>query len=696
MADGVGVSAEVGTQDATVPALFVIGPQRTGTSWIYEYLASEPGVYLDRSRKENYFFDRSRPHSPAGDRRRLLSLFTGSGPVRLMADVNPIYLGRRHTLDRLLAAFPEARLVYIHRDDDERHRSFALHQEFNQPSSTALRLLRADNLYVTEADRAAQHDFMANETELRSLPGLDPERLLRLDHADLAADGGRSWVEALADFTGVDLGPPPELGRVYATRSSRRRRTRLAFVPVRVAQAAGLHRPVHRRRHRSEAAARGWTLRPLSEADASTLARPGRRRVLQVITRADSGGAQHHVADVIEALSADHEMVLAVGDEGPLTERVRALGHRVEVVPELGRAIHPAQDRRAVAALGQVIDDVGPDLLHAHSSKAGLVARMAGRRRRVPVVFTAHGWVFAPQVPTATRAPVWLAEAVAGRLGHRIICLSEHDRDLARRQLRLPASALTVIPHGIDLDAPLADPGRQPATILMAARLQAQKDHDTLLTAIERLDRTDIRLRLAGDGPRRSELEDRVERLGLSDRVEFLGDRADVPGLLAEAQLFALVSHYEGLPISILEAMRAGLPVVASNVGGVADQVVDGATGRLVEQGDVAGLTRVLADLLDDPDVRARMGRAGRARVETHFPRSLMVDRLRRLYDEVVDGRPSTTTGPIETAVPAVIDLRDGATTTEPGGPFGATTPAPGRAAAPVDEAPAGDAVGAP
>ncbi|MEM9564343.1 MAG: glycosyltransferase [Actinomycetota bacterium] len=651
MADGVGGSPGDGvTTPSSVPALFVVGPQRTGTSWIYEYLAAQPGVYLDRSRKENYFFDRSRPATPTGDRRRLLSRFEGSGPARLLADVNPIYLGRRPALERLLAAFPEARLVVIDRDDTDRRRSYRLHQDFNRASSRALGLLGADNLYVSEGDRLAQQDFEANVTELSALlgstaadgrlgsdapDGSGPRpRLLRLAYDDLATDGGTTWVEQLARFVDVDLAVP-NLGTVYATRTSRGPASRLAAVPVRAAQAAGLQRPVNRRRQRQAARAVGAELRPLTETRPDTLVRPtagGHRRVLLVITLAAIGGAQNHVLDLAEELAVDHEVTLAVGEDGPLVAAVRRLGHRVEVLPELGRAIDPFRDGKAVAALGRLIDDVRPDLVHAHSSKAGLVARLAARRRSIPCLFTAHGWVFAPNVPAATRSAVWASELAGARLGTGVICVSERDAGLARRWLGLAADRTWVVPYGITAEGPMATPADEPVRILMPARFQQQKDHRTLLQAIANLDDLDFEVHLAGDGPLRPEMEELAQSLDVAGKVVFLGDRTDVAELLARSQICVLSTNYEGLPISILEAMRARLPVVATDVGGVAEEVVDGVTGRVVAHADPVGLAAALGELIADPGRRERMGRAGRARFDEHFRRDLMMRRIRRVY----------------------------------------------------------------
>ncbi len=144
-----------------------------------------------------------------------------------------------------------------------------------------------------------------------------------------------------------------------------------------------------------------------------------------------------------------------------------------------------------------------------------------------------------------------------------------------------------------------------------------------------------FQLIFVGDGPTRSHLENEAARLGLADRTEFLGNRRDVAEILSGADIFALPTNWEGFPLSILEAMRSGLPVVASDVGGVAEAVADGETGFLTPSGSIAALRERITSLLTEPALRRRMGAAGRARYERDFTLSGMIEKTRNVYRSV-------------------------------------------------------------
>jgi glycosyltransferase involved in cell wall biosynthesis len=156
-------------------------------------------------------------------------------------------------------------------------------------------------------------------------------------------------------------------------------------------------------------------------------------------------------------------------------------------------------------------------------------------------------------------------------------------------------------------------------TLLSVGRLRAPKDFLTLVRAVALLEPGSVRLRIAGDGPDRAALAGEIEHLGLGEMVELLGTRTDVAELLAAAHVFVLSSDSEGLPMSVLEAMAAGVPVVATAVGGIPELVADGETGRLVPPRDPAALAAALAAVSADPELRERMGDDGRARAEREF-----------------------------------------------------------------------------
>jgi glycosyltransferase involved in cell wall biosynthesis len=205
-----------------------------------------------------------------------------------------------------------------------------------------------------------------------------------------------------------------------------------------------------------------------------------------------------------------------------------------------------------------------------------------------------------------------------------------------------------VIPNGVpDVPPALrADPRREPPRLTMVARFEPQKDHAGLLRALARLSRLPWTADLVGDGPGQAEARSLARALGLQDRVTFLGARTDVPELLADAQLAVLTTRWESLPLAVLEAMRAGLPVLASEVGGVGEAVTHGRNGLLVAPGDDVGLVAALRALLTDAELRARLGEAGRRRYLGAFTHARMLDQVETLYRRTAGHPPPPRPAP--------------------------------------------------
>jgi glycosyltransferase involved in cell wall biosynthesis len=361
-----------------------------------------------------------------------------------------------------------------------------------------------------------------------------------------------------------------------------------------------------------------------------------RPRVLCLITRAVHGGAQSHVLDLMAGLADRFEFAIGVGEEGNLTDAAARLGVPVHVVRGLGNTISPWRDARAVSETVRLIRSLRPDLVVTHSSKAGLVGRAAAARCRVPSVFTAHGWSFAEGVPRARRLVAAPLERLAARWCRRVIVVCDADRRLALRRRIAPAEKLVTVRYGVRDVPERAAPGAAGVPVVaMVARFEPQKDHACLLRALA-LVAAPWRAVLVGDGPTRPAAEALARELGIADRVSFLGSRDDVAGILASAHVFALATRWEGLPITILEAMRAGLPVVASGVGGVGEGVSDGETGFLVPRGNANQFGRRIESLLADPALRERMGNAGRSAYEGGFTFEGMLDATFAVYEGVL------------------------------------------------------------
>lgn len=361
-------------------------------------------------------------------------------------------------------------------------------------------------------------------------------------------------------------------------------------------------------------------------------------RIVYLITRADEiGGAQVHVRDLAVAMrNAGVQVTVLGGGTGELAEQLGRAGITFRQVHNLGREIHPVRDALAVREIVRILRELAPDLLALHSSKAGILGRLAAVRAGVPAVFTAHGWAFTGGVPGFKKRMFRAVERAAGLLATAVINVSAYDRDLARSAGLVPDDRLHVVRNGVpDVDTSLrASPRSDPPRLIMVARLAPPKDPLRLLRVLATIE-APWTLDLVGEGELRAELERFITDRGLSERVRLLGARDDVPELLARAQGFVLTSRWEGLPLTILEAMRAGLPVVAADVGGVGEAVAHGVTGFLAAaHGE---LRQGLARLVEDHELRERLGAAGRERYEREFTFAHQLAATRDVYARALE-----------------------------------------------------------
>ncbi|WP_397546073.1 glycosyltransferase family 4 protein [Rhodothermus marinus] len=375
----------------------------------------------------------------------------------------------------------------------------------------------------------------------------------------------------------------------------------------------------------------------------SVIRQKGSLHLAYLITRADElGGAQMHVLDLARGYQARGcQVTILAGSQGSFSELVQAAGISFMQVPFLQRAIHPWKDVRCLLALRRLLQTLKPDLVATHSSKAGWLGRLAAHSLRIPVVFTAHGWAFTEGIPYPQRWLFRIAERLAAPFADKIITVSEYDLKLALRYRIAPPERLITVYYGIP-DIPLhlrAHPGADSngiVRLIMVARFSPQKDQALVLRALAGLRDLPWELELVGDGPLRPACEQLARQLQLSKRVHFLGERKDVAERLARAHIFVLASNYEGLPITILEAMRAGLPVVAANVSGVSEGVEHGKTGLLFARGNVEELRSCLRTLILSPELRQNMGCMGRMKYEMQFTLDNMLENTWNVYSEVI------------------------------------------------------------
>jgi glycosyltransferase involved in cell wall biosynthesis len=366
-----------------------------------------------------------------------------------------------------------------------------------------------------------------------------------------------------------------------------------------------------------------------------------RIKITYVITRAETGGSQMHVIDLLEGFRSEADLDLVTGEDGPLTERARSLRIPVRVLPELVQPISPFNDLRAASSLIGHLRKRRPDLVHAHTSKAGILTRFAAAITDTPAVFTAHTWAFAEGTSAVWKLVGLPSERLAARFTACIINVSDANRHLAAKSGIDKAKLSLTIHNGIRDTNLRAHAQESPVCpqIVMVGRFVKQKDQQLLVQAMMGINRP-YRLVFVGEGPTRAVVEADVARAGLQSQIVFVGNSREVEQILSQSHIFALPSRWEGFPLTILEAMRAGLPVVASDVGGVREAVIDGHTGFLTRPGDLNDLQQHIENLLQDNALRATLGSNGRQRFLKMFTQDKMLNRIRSVYHQIWTRKP--------------------------------------------------------
>jgi glycosyltransferase involved in cell wall biosynthesis len=344
-----------------------------------------------------------------------------------------------------------------------------------------------------------------------------------------------------------------------------------------------------------------------------------RPRLLILITLAEVGGAQTYVAGLLPALAAELDVTVAAWGPGPLVDACAREGVRFVPLRYVRRALNPWLDFLGLVELVRLMRRERPDIVHANSSKAGILGRFAAVLARVPVrVFTVHGWAFKAYSGSASTL-YRVADRAMRPLTTAIVCVSETELAAGLAARTCTVEQTRVIRNAVALAEQRPDPGEGPTQILSVGRLKEPKDFGTLVDALALLERGSFVARVAGDGPDEPLLREQIAGHRIEDAVLLLGERPDVPELLDAAHVFVLASRSEGLPMSVLEAMAHGVPVVASAVGGLPELVRDGETGLLVPPEDPQALADAIARLAGDQALRERLADAAYRRLRKEF-----------------------------------------------------------------------------
>jgi glycosyltransferase involved in cell wall biosynthesis len=374
-------------------------------------------------------------------------------------------------------------------------------------------------------------------------------------------------------------------------------------------------------------------------------------RIVQLITRMIVGGAQRIVLETAHALRL-REIEVEIwfgpqeGPEGSLAGEARERGIPSRTVPELIKEVDPLRDLLALRRLTHSLHDAKPDLVHTHSSKAGILGRAAARLCHVPrIIHTIHGWGFSEQTASPARWAFVRAERLAAGWADTLIAVSDRVRETGLRHRIGGDELYRVVPPGIEME-PFSDLGqlkrngralRRTLGIGESARvagtigrLSPQKNPEMILEAAGRL--PELHWILVGDGPLRSRITARLVEMGLQGRVHLVGLTEQPADWYGALDLFVLPSLWEGLPLTLIEAGAAGVPAVAATVGGVAEVLPGPPAGHGFSAGDLEAFVRAVQTVMEAPEAAREAARENRSWVFEHFHRERMLRETFRLY----------------------------------------------------------------
>jgi len=387
-----------------------------------------------------------------------------------------------------------------------------------------------------------------------------------------------------------------------------------------------------------------------------------RIRIVHIITRMILGGAQENTLLTCRGLhgNSDYGVTLvtgpALGPEGELLSEAERLGLNVLIVPQMRRAIHPLRDFASVRALRHILREIRPQIVHTHSSKAGILGRYAAHAEHVPVtVHTIHGLPFHPyEKGWRNRLYVWL-ERKAARWSDALVCVADAMADQAAAAGVADRAKFTTIYSGMETDAFLECDRHRRAmrsrlgfrddefVVGKVARLFELKGYEYVIEAAKRVREThpNVRFLFVGDGILRGALEAQAQRLGVRDAITFAGlvPSSQVPACLSAMDALVHASLREGLARVLPQALLAGKPVVSFDVDGAREVVRPGDTGYLVPPQSVEGLAASLCQIIEYPEQAAALAARGRELCRERFRWQTMVARLDELYRRLLADR---------------------------------------------------------
>ncbi len=359
-------------------------------------------------------------------------------------------------------------------------------------------------------------------------------------------------------------------------------------------------------------------------------------KILYLITKSEAGGAQTHVYQLCKYFRAHHNITVMAYPGGWLEDKCKELGVRFLPNKHFSNSMDPSRVMRGIKEVSHAVRDLSPDIVHCHSSAAGLFGRLAVRNN-IPTIYTAHGWGFNIGVSSFQK---WVAIAVENFLSRyttRILCVSKFVRDLGVQYRIAPKKLFQIIYNGIEPQEKKASADLH-HRITFVGRLARPKLPLLLLKSLQYLPKEvqeKIQVSIVGDGPQRKSVEQYIKEQNIPNVVlHGTLPREEIFVILHDSDIFVLLSEWEGLPITILEAMSIGLPVIASDVGGISE-AVDASNGILISSEQPQEVADAIVTILEDSVKREQMKRASIQKVETTFSLTHMLEQIEHVYKEV-------------------------------------------------------------
>lgn len=381
-------------------------------------------------------------------------------------------------------------------------------------------------------------------------------------------------------------------------------------------------------------------------------------KILYFVTQSELGGAQTYVLDLVKNLDKKHEIVVAFGEQGKngeLANRLKPTNAVYYTIPHLIRAINPYYDTIALFEMIKLIKRIKPDIVHLNSSKisilgscAALFCHLFNREKKARFIYTVHGWVFNEPLPLWKRLFYKYAEKFSSITKEKLICVSDYDREVAIKNYIAPLEKLITIHNGRDtinflprtearrkLQELFPDQGLSENEIIIGtiANFYKTKGYEHFLSAVSRLiiEGSKLKVVAIGEGPERKDIEKLIKAYRL-ENIFLLTGRVDGAELLRAFDVYICSSVKEGLSYTIIEAMQAGLPIIATKVGGNTELISNGITGKTIESHDSEALAEEIRDLLNEPEFGRVLGENAKDKALKEFGLQRMVRLTEKVY----------------------------------------------------------------